>query len=391
MAIPLPSPATLAHRARLAKLISELRPTNFNAPLTRLRAHRIPTLWTLYRGIMRDAPTETIRSHMREFFRTRRHRRAQGDVTRDLRIAHNRWEVFKKARTGDEHFQTVCMRYSRMIEGARIQARADYVWEQEGLWWERMRTRPIMTGGYLKPSLYNKPLPRLVPQPLHITGMIVARRKARARRAALQETLKEYMKLIGIERDVERRLLQKARRDGEAFEAVYADGSGGWSQPILEQSRRLARSFELERQRAATPYPPELLEQIKAARREKVANKTRERERERRGEMTNRLLRQMRQSPPAHRLAKMSERRRRMDAIARGASEVGYVAKVKRALGFKLRDPDAWKAEAGRPENKEMLDRMAQEIEKENARRRSLALDDNNTTQEHWTASTNNA
>ena len=38
------------------------------------------------------------------------------------------------------------------------------------------------------------------------------------------------------------------------------------------------------------PYPPEMLEQIRAARREKIANKTRERERERRGEMTNRLL-----------------------------------------------------------------------------------------------------
>ncbi|CDO76164.1 hypothetical protein BN946_scf184740.g7 [Trametes cinnabarina] len=232
-----------------------------------------------------------------------------------------------------------------------------------------------MTGAYLKPSLYNKPLPRLVPQPLHITGMIVARRKARARRMVMHETLKEHMKLIDVERDVERSLAQQAEVEGTSLEQVYADDYGGWREPIINQFKQLSQSFELERQRAATPYPPELLEQIKAARREKVANKTRERERELRGEMTNRLLKQMRKSPPAHRLAKMSDRRRRMDAISRGVSEVGYVAKVKRALGFKLRDPDAWKAEMGRPEHKEMLDRMAEEIEKENVRRRSSPFD----------------
>lgn len=130
-------------------------------------------------------------------------------------------------------------------------------------------------------------------------------------------------------------------------------------------------SLERERARLRTPFPPELLEQIKSARRARIENKTRERERERRGEMTNRLLRQMRKSPPAHTLALMSPRRRRMDSIARGVSEVGYVAKVKRALGYKLRDPRAWEAELGPKEKMEMMNRMAEEIEQENIRRRS--------------------
>lgn len=121
------------------------------------------------------------------------------------------------------------------------------------------------------------------------------------------------------------------------------------------------------------PFPPALLEQIKSARRARIENKTRERERERRGEVTNRLLKQIRQRPPAHRLALMSPRQRRMDAIARGVSEVGYVGQVKRALGFKLREPDAWKAEMGKPENRETLDRLAKEVEEENARRESDA------------------
>ena len=40
-------------------------------------------------------------------------------------------------------------------------------------------------------------------------------------------------------------------------------------------------------------------------------------------------------------LAKMSPERREMDKISRSLSEVGYVALVKRLLGFKLKDPEA--------------------------------------------------
>ncbi|KAI0631917.1 hypothetical protein C8Q77DRAFT_1218511 [Trametes polyzona] len=375
MTVPLPSLESLAHRARLAALISELRPTHFRAPLTRLEAHRIPTLWSLYRGIMRDAPSETIRAHMREFFHTRRNIREQGAVTRALKIAHRRWDVFRKARDGDERAEAICMRYHRMIRNAALQDEADAVYQAELEWLERQRTRPVLTGAYLKPTLFNGPLPRLRPQPLHITGMIVARRKARERRTARHEMLREQTQLVEVERSFELALEKNVKE--APFERAFADNLGSWRGPINDDLKELGKSFEREKKRARTPYPPELLEQIKAARRAKVENKTRERERERRGEMTKRLLRQMRQTPPAHRLALMSPRERRLDAIARGASEVGYVGQVKRELGFKLRDPDAWEVELGRPENREMLDRMAQEIEEENARRRSKPLDEN--------------
>ncbi|KAI0667748.1 hypothetical protein C8Q78DRAFT_320913 [Trametes maxima] len=371
MGVPLPSAHILPRRARLASLVSQLRPTHFRAPLTRLNAHRIPTLWTLYRGILRDSPTDTIRSHMREFFRARVNIREQGAVTRELRKAHSRWHVFRKAKAGDEHFQTVCMRYSRMIEGTILQAKTDRVYEEELAWYERMRTRPIMTGGYQKPTYYHGPLPRLKPQPIHITGMITWRRRARRRRLALHEILQEHGMLLEAERKFEDSLAAKIRTKRESFELTYTDDYNDWRSPITQGIRGIAKLLDRDKKRLNTPYPPELLEQIKAARREKIANKTRERERERRGEMTRRLLRRMRQSPPAHRLVQMSPRRRRMDAIARGASEVGYVGKVKRALGFKLRDPDAWQVELGKPENRAMLDRMAEEIEKENVRRRS--------------------
>ena len=75
-------------------------------------------------------------------------------------------------------------------------------------WYERMRTRPIMTGAYLRPTLYNGPLPRLVPQPAHITGMITWRRKARERRQAKFDGLVESTRLLGSEAQFERELSQ---------------------------------------------------------------------------------------------------------------------------------------------------------------------------------------
>ncbi|KAI0822051.1 hypothetical protein BC628DRAFT_1328315 [Trametes gibbosa] len=369
MAVPLPSLQSLAHRARLAALISELRPTHFQAPLTRLLAHRIPTLWTLYRGIMRDAPTDMIRSHMRDFFRARRSIREQGDITRELRKAHARWDVFRKANAGDKHLQAICLRYSRMIEGAARQVKADAVFEAELAWHERIRTRPVLTGACHKPTVFNGPLPRLRPQPLHITGMIVWRRKARMRRMARQDDLQEMTSFLEAERTFESQLAKTP--DAKSFQRHFVENLSDWRAPIAEDLRAMRATSNRERARAKMPYPPELLEQIKSARRARIENKTRERERERRGEMTNRLLRQMRKSPPAHKLALMSPRRRRMDSIARGVSEVGYVAKVKRALGYKLRDPHAWEVEIGSPERRRMLDRMAEEIERENTWRRS--------------------
>ena len=259
-----------------------------------------------------------------------------------------------------------------------------------------MRTRPIMTGAYLRPTLYNGPLPRLVPQPAHITGMITWRRKARERRQAKFDGLVESTRLLGSEAQFERELSQLVSQDGAAFDRVFADYAHAWREclvhvlandsfadrlecagaPIKDLMNNMSASFDREKARQEQPYPPEMLAAIKEARREKIRNKTREGERERRGEVTNRLRRRMRQGPPAHVLALMTDKQRRMDHIARGAGEAGYVAQVKRKLGHKLRDPNVWKTELGQPENMEALRRMEMEIEVEHSRRRASVDED---------------
>lgn len=134
----------------------------------------------------------------------------------------------------------------------------------------------------------------------------------------------------------------------------------------------MRKTFSRDEARLRTPYPPEMLQAIKAARREKVANKTRELERERRGGTTARSFRRQRQGPPAHVLACMTPEERHMDRVARSLSEVGYIAQVKMKLGMKLRDPEAWKVEFGKPENLSELDEMWEAIDAENARRREV-------------------
>src|SRR3984957_4513678 len=88
----------------------------------------------------------------------------------------------------------------------------------------------------------------------------------------------------------------------------------------------LKQTFTLDVSRYLTPYPPELLQAIKQACRDKIANKTRERERERRrGEILKCALRRRRKGPPAHVLATMTEEKR-MDSCDVGFA--GYLGAI---------------------------------------------------------------
>ncbi|KAH9933166.1 uncharacterized protein BXZ73DRAFT_46384 [Epithele typhae] len=370
MTIPLPSAQSLAHRAQLAVRISQLRPTPFKHPLTRYDSHRIPTLWTLYRGILRDSPTETIRSRMRAFFRVRKNVKAQGEVLRSLRTAHKWWDIFKQANAGDAHYQKVCDRYSRMLGGAHMQRWVDMVYDTEMAHLrEKAKPQPIITGGFMLPTLAHRALPRLSPQPIHITGMIVSRLKARPRRMAESEAYGETMRLLKTEAEFEKMLAQEVRGDNASFEPCFDGNASDWCAPLVAARVALSAALERDHARTNSGVPAALVALVRGARRERVRNQTAQRARERRGEMTARLARQMRQGPPATVLRGMSEADRRRERIARGAGEAGYTAQVKLALGHKLRDDETWRLEFGQPENLERLEEVGRAVYEENERR----------------------
>lgn len=56
-----PTPQSLDFRTNLGRLVSGLRRVHSRSPFFKLAAHRIPTLWSLYRGLLRASPTEHVR------------------------------------------------------------------------------------------------------------------------------------------------------------------------------------------------------------------------------------------------------------------------------------------------------------------------------------------
>ncbi|KDR82949.1 hypothetical protein GALMADRAFT_263402 [Galerina marginata CBS 339.88] len=72
------------------------------------------------------------------------------------------------------------------------------------------------------------------------------------------------------------------------------------------------------------------------------------------GEVLKSTLRRQRRGPPAHVLSKWSSEGRAMYRVARSPTEVGYVAFVKRRLGFELKEMEAT-LELGEPDNRPVL------------------------------------
>ncbi|KAF7977210.1 hypothetical protein HWV62_4473 [Athelia sp. TMB] len=375
--IPLPTPESLAHRARIADLVSPLRRVRPRVPFYELAAHRLPTLWTLYRGLLRDAPGENIRFRVRTLFRRNEHLTSPTATRVELLRGHKWLDAFQKARQGDTRLQGILARYDKLLHAKREKERWKKTFLEAWKWQQKLRNRPILTGAYLRPTPFNRALPRLQPQPIHISAMIHRRRKARERRLVQGMENVEWRKDLKREAEFEAALIHKARRDGVTMQDVYSSHLKAWIDPLQEKYSEIMRTYQLDEERLRSPYPPKLLADIKQARRERHANKTRELERERRGETTARMIRRRRQGPPAAILSAMSEEERKMDKVARSVSEVGYVAQVKRRLGHKLRNPEAWKRENGAPEARTDLHESLERIRDENERRRNSLEDAN--------------
>lgn len=246
-----------------------------------------------------------------------------------------------------------------------------------------MRNRAILTGAIVRPTLFNKPFPRMKPQPIHVSRMIHKRRKARERRGERQGLLLAFKDYIRQERIFENNLFQDVKARGLTFETIFQtpyEWRAFYSffsseslerfnfpfflsivQPIDVAINVIQQSYDLEDARVRSLCTPELLAQVKEARREKIRNKTREKQRERRGEILNHTLTRMRQGPPAHVLALMTPEQRRVDKLVRSPSEGGYTGMLKRQAGIKPKDDLTWRFEDGLPEMQEKLEELEKE------------------------------
>jgi len=135
---------------------------------------------------------------------------------------------------------------------------------------------------------------------------------------------------------------------------------------------RLHEFFQREEARLHAPFTDELIKIVKDARREKHRNLTNEKIRERRGEMTRKWLKRRRSRSPSLLRCRMSEKDKTTRRVSKSVSEVGYIGMLKRKLGIKMKNPDAWKREYGLPHMKEKTDQDLAAVEMENRRREDL-------------------
>jgi hypothetical protein len=98
----------------------------------------------------------------------------------------------------------------------------------------------------------------------------------------------------------------------------------------------IQESYDREHARSTSVFSPEMIAMVKAARRYKIENKTRERQREIRGEVTKRSVMLLKKGPPAHVLDKMTAEQKRLDKVAREVSWGGYSGIIKRQLRMKM-------------------------------------------------------
>ncbi|KAF7345506.1 hypothetical protein MVEN_01569100 [Mycena venus] len=358
----LPSASSLAFRANLARLISPCDVYALACRSMKLAIHRIPTSRTLSkpppirprRQLARIQ--EQIRTRVRYLFRKHQHATGTEKTRRELLRGYkvrslcaqsdyyancailSGLEAFKKASEGDEKQRTPSSTATRGSSPRKVEKEN---WKRlvraEVAWQARLRSRPILTGALIKPTLFSPPLPRMKPQPSAISQIILTRIRTRERRLARDEQLSEFMNDLRREAAFEEGIVRSA--GGPFFERVYSgDAEQEWLYPLKAARADLGALLERDIARSQMPVPPALAETLRAARREKVANKTRERMREQRGEVLRCTIERARKGPPAHVLVRMTAAERRADQIIRGVGEVGYVGMVKRRMGVKLRD-----------------------------------------------------
>lgn len=87
--------------------------------------------------------------------------------------------------------------------------------------------------------------------------------------------------------------------------------------PLLAWKEVMREQFRLEVRRLNSRPSQKLRDAVRQARKDKVVNKTRERELARHGVWNSRVLMRMRQGPPAHVLSHMSVTERDMDKTSR--------------------------------------------------------------------------
>ncbi|KEP48815.1 complex 1 LYR-like protein [Rhizoctonia solani 123E] len=369
-----PSAASLALRASIAQSLSGLRRQSPRVPFWELAAHRVPTLWTLYRGLLRAAPGENTRWRIRGLFQRNHHLSSPAQTRTALAQGHRWLDYLEQAKSGNTRKQRVVDRFERIFAEMKRRVHWRDIYRRELEWIYQMRNRPILTGGFMRPTLFNKLVPRMVRQPIHLSMMIRRRRIARAQRLDEQRRLMEWKRDVVRERAFEASLIQAGHLDPQ--HAIWQTHE--WLLPINKRIALIQESYTHDKRRALHIYPPHIVAQILQARTRRIERKTQLAEKLAKGEWVTTwkpiarvLVNPRAGAAPAHILEGMSAKERWIDQAIRGKSGGGFVGQLRRERGWKhgVRGHQGVEDERS-GEDEVRLRKLEAEIEAENDSRR---------------------
>lgn len=134
-----------------------------------------------------------------------------------------------------------------------------------------------LTGGFLRPTLFNPPLPRLKPQPLNISMMINRRIKRRERRIEVSR------KLADLQADMrqEVRFLRSLGLDWPEKIGDWSSGVGArsWETEFNRYMNNMQEKFTRELKRSEMKYSDKLYIRVMRAKRMKYERSARRAER----------------------------------------------------------------------------------------------------------------
>ncbi|KAF8684195.1 complex I LYR family [Rhizoctonia solani] len=408
-----PSSSSLALRASIAQSLSGLRNTSPKVPFWELAAHRVPTLWTLYRGLLRAAPGENTQWRIRGLFQRNHHLTSPLETRHALAMGHraSHWlEYIHQAQAGDTRKQRVLARFERTFGEMKNRVKWKDIYRRELEWIYQLRNRPILTGGFMRPTLFHKLVPRMARQPIHLSMMIRRRRLARARRLEEQRRLMEWKLDIAREREFEARLIDWGYMSQD--QGIWQTNE--WFLPISKRIALIQEAYTQDKRRALHIYPPHIVAQVKQARTRRIQRKTELNEKLARGEWVTRwkrvavrkmgmsrasrrlrglrdpvhphrdilyarVMRRVDVNPragaaPPHILQGMDAKERKMDQAIRGRSPGGYVTQLRREKGWKRGlEPGQGQEDERSGEAEARLKKLEDAIEAENGMRRRVA------------------
>ncbi|ODO07329.1 hypothetical protein L198_00908 [Cryptococcus wingfieldii CBS 7118] len=231
-------------------------------PFFRDPQHTIPTKWSLYRPLLRfargylgdDTAYPSVGREVKRLWKSRRSWTSVPQVRTFLQGQYDILSAFQDNDISELDELEARLANNHRLHDDRIATKAAL----EAAKPRRPRPRIV---GFLRPTLFNPPLPRLKPQPPHLGAMIHARLRRRERR---MDRRKEYASLrpdMKLEVAFWKNVLG---REGEHL-TENTLSPGGWDQLLREEVEAMDARFVKENKRADMVYDETMYERIESA------------------------------------------------------------------------------------------------------------------------------